>query len=61
MNQLEQNTTSEKQNKFYGYQPKENNLLKLQHYLTTKNAFKAQINAYSGKTKEHAVLKNKRF
>ena len=55
-----QNTTK-RQNKFYGYQPKENNLHKLKHYLATKSASKDQISALSGKIREHAILKNKRF
>jgi hypothetical protein len=56
-----QNTTKETKNKFYGYQPKENNLHKLKHYLFTKSASKDQISALSGKIREHAILKNKRF
>jgi hypothetical protein len=51
-------------NKFYGYQPKQDNLVKLAQYLTAKNADKANKNGNLNKLTKlstNQVLKNKRF
>lgn len=55
---MEQNKT------YYGYKPKEDNLVKLQRYLlnkTTKQTDKKQINDRVAKLSSNKVLQNKRF
>ena len=55
---MEQNKT------YYGYKPKEDNLVKLQRYLLNKNAKqtdKKQINDRVAKLSSNKVLQNKRF
>ena len=49
---------------YYGYKPKENNLVKLERYLTVKNSNKTKISDNSSKSTKlttNQVLKNKRF
>jgi hypothetical protein len=54
-----------KQNKtYYGYKPKESNLVKLQRYLldkTTKQTETTHINDRVAKLSTNKVLQNKRF
>jgi hypothetical protein len=55
---MEQNKT------YYGYKPKENNLVKLQRYLLSKNTdqtVKTQVNEKVAKLSSNKVLQNKRF
>ena len=55
---MEQNKT------YYGYKPKDDNLVKLQRYLLTKNAKqtdKKQTNDRVAKLSSNKVLQNKRF
>lgn len=54
----------EQNKKYYGYKPKDNNLVKLQHYLQVKNANQTQKTQITDKTPKlltNQVLKNKRF
>ena len=55
---MEQNKT------YYGYKPKEDNLVKLAQYLRVKGALPNGINALNDKVTKlstNKVLKNKRF
>ena len=55
---MEQNKT------YYGYKPKEDNLVKLQRYLTLKSAdknVKKPLNDRFTKLSANKVLQNKRF
>lgn len=54
----------EQNKKYYGYKPKDDNLVKLAQYLTVKNAKSIDKNALNErvtKLSTNKVLKNKRF